>query len=193
VGGRVTRLDCLEGITALLIPPACREEVLGDLRERNTAPRPYALDAIRAVPLVIVSRIRRTTDPQLLLMHAFVLYLSFYVTCWFKDRALLYEPWALARLAIPGAVALLALVLENAYARPGHRSPLRLVRGPLLGVAWMLLFQAMLVFQAALSTGHSPLTLPWWILLYGGAFGLLLTSALRMLFSPQWPSTQGKI
>jgi hypothetical protein len=193
VGGRVNRFGWLEAITALLIPPACREEVLGDLRERNTAPQPYALDAIRAVPLVIVSRIRRTTDPQLLLMHAFVLYLSFYVTCWFKDRALLYEPWALARLAIPGAVTLLALVLEDAYARPGHRSPLRLVRGPLLGVAWMLLFQAMLLSQAALSTGSSPLTLPWWILLCGGALGLLLTSALRMLFSPQWPSTQGKI
>ena len=187
MGGRVTRFGWLEAITALFLPPACREEVLGDLRERNTAPRPYALDAIRAVPLVIVSRIRRTTDPQLLLMHAFVLYLSFYVTCWFKDRGLLYEPWALARLAIPGAVTLLALVLEDAYARPGHRSPLRLVRGPLLGVGWMLLS------QAVLSTSHSPLTLPWWILLYGGAFGLLLTSALRMLFSPQWPSTQGKI
>jgi hypothetical protein len=63
----------------------------------------------------------------------------------------------------------------------------------LLGVAWMLLFQAMLLSQAALSTGNSPLTLPWWILLCGGALGLLLTSALRMLFSPQWPSTQGKI
>jgi hypothetical protein len=187
VGGRVNRFGWLEAITALLIPPACREEVLGDLRERNTAPQPYALDAIRAVPLVIVSRIRRTTDPQLLLMHAFVLYLSFYVTCWFKDRALLYEPWALARLAIPGAVTLLAIVLDDAYAKPGRRSPLRLVRGPLLGLAWTILL------QGALWAGHSSLTLPLWIVLYGGAMGMLLTSALRMLFSPQSTSPQGPI
>jgi hypothetical protein len=176
---------------ALLIPPACREEVLGDLEERCTSSNApgmqYARDAIGAVPLVILSRIRRTTDPQVLLMHAFVLYLSFYVVAWFKAPALLYEPWALLRLAIPGAATLLALVLEDAYAKPGHRSPLRLVRGPALGLAWALLF------QAALSGGHSSLALPFWIVLYGGALGLLLTSALRLLFSPRWPSTQGKI
>ena len=177
----------IQAVVALFIPPACRQEVLGDLQERCASPTHYCVDAFRAVPLVILSRIRRTADPQLLLMHAFVLYLSFYGAAWFKAPALLYEPWALARLAIPGAVTLLGLLLEDAYAKPGNRSPLRLVRGPLFGLAWMLLS------QAALSANHSSLTLPLWILLCGGAMGLLLTSALRMLFSPRWPSPHGRI
>jgi hypothetical protein len=120
-------------------------------------------------------------------MHAFVLYLSFYGAAWFKAYALLYEPWGLVRVAIPGAVTLLALVLEDAYAKPGPRSPLRLVRGPLLGLAWTLLF------EAAFGASHSSLALPFWIVLYGGALSLLLTSALGMLFSPQSPSPQGPI
>ena len=177
----------VQAIAAVLIPCACREEVLGDLQERCTSPTQYSRDAFLTVPLVILSRIRRTADPSLLLMHALVLYLSFYAVAWFKAYALLYEPWGLARLAIPGAVTLLALVLEDAYAKPGRRLPLRMVRGPLLGLAWTLLS------QAALWTGHSSLALPLWIVVYGGALGLLLTSALGLLFSPPSTSPQGRV
>jgi hypothetical protein len=176
-----------QAIAAVFLPCACREEVLGDLQERCTSPMHYCRDTFRTVPLVILSRIRRTADTQLLLMHAFVLYLSFYGAAWFKASGLLYEPWGLARLAIPGAVTMLAMVLEDAYAKPGHRSPLRLVRGPLLGLGWVLLS------QAAFWTSHSSLTLPLWIVMYGGALGLLLTSALRLLFSPPSTSPQGRI
>lgn len=59
-----------EAIAALFVPPACREEVLGDLRERCSSPRQYAVDALRTIPLVIISRIRRTADPQVLLIQA---------------------------------------------------------------------------------------------------------------------------
>lgn len=176
-----------QAIAAVFLPCACREEVLGDLQERCNSPMQYCRDAFLVVPLVILSRIRRTLDPQLLLMHAFVLYLSFYGTVWLKAPALLYQPWGPARLALPGAVWLLALVLEDAYAKPVPRSPLRLVRGPLLGLGWTLLS------QAALWAGRSSLTLPLWIVLYGGAMGLLLTSALRMLFSPPSTSRQGPV
>lgn len=176
----------MQAIAALLTPCASREEVLGDLQERCTSRVQYGADAFRTVPLVILSKIRRTTDPQLLLMCAFVLYLSFYAAAWFKTPWLLFEPWALLRIAIPGVIALLAIVLEDAYARPGHRSPLRLIRGPLLGVAWMILCQC--AFWAC----RSRLALPPWIVLYGSAMGLLLTSGLRLLFAP--PSTrQGPI
>jgi hypothetical protein len=65
-----------EGIIAAIVPPACREEVVGDLHERYRSQGRYALDALRTVPLVIVSRIRRTADPQILVIQAFVLYLS---------------------------------------------------------------------------------------------------------------------
>jgi hypothetical protein len=64
----------IQAIAAIFIPCACREEVLGDFEERCTSPMQYCRDAIVTVPLVILSRIRRTANPQLLLMHAFVLY-----------------------------------------------------------------------------------------------------------------------
>ena len=174
-----------QALAAVLLPCACREEVLGDFQERCTSPLQYCRDALLTVPLVILSRIRRTADPALLLMHALVLYLAFYGVTWLKAYSLLYQPWALVRLAIPAVITLLAMVLEDAYARPGYRSPLRMVRGPLLGLAWTLLS------QAALGASHSRLALPLWVVLYGGALGLLLTSALRLLFSPPSTSQQG--
>ena len=60
----------MEAVVGFLLPPACREHVLGDLHERYTSPRQYLVDALLAVPLVIASRIRRTTDPDVFLMEA---------------------------------------------------------------------------------------------------------------------------
>ena len=74
-----------EAIVALLLPPACREEVLGDLHERYRSRLQYFTDALSTVPLVILSRIRRTADPQVLLIQAFALYASFLTAAWFKD------------------------------------------------------------------------------------------------------------
>ena len=79
----------VEAIVAVFVPPACREEVLGDLHERYRSPLPYAWEALCTAPLVIASRVRRTTDPQVLLMQAFALYMSFLGAAWFQDPALL--------------------------------------------------------------------------------------------------------
>jgi hypothetical protein len=129
----------MQAIVGLFIPPASREEVMGDLQERcislNKPVMHYVRDSLRALPLVIDSRIRRSTDAQLLLISALVLYLSYFTAAWFTDRTALWEPWGLLRLAFPGAVTLLGLVLGDAYAKPGHRSPLRMVCGPVLGLA----------------------------------------------------------
>ena len=51
----------VEKIVGLLIPPASREEVLGDLFERYTSSGQYILEALLVVPMVIASRIRRNT------------------------------------------------------------------------------------------------------------------------------------
>jgi hypothetical protein len=51
-----------------LMPPACREEVLGDLAERNASPREYLRDAVRTLPFMIASRLRRSTNPLYVLM-----------------------------------------------------------------------------------------------------------------------------
>jgi hypothetical protein len=176
VGDRVTKSNWPEAIAGILIPPACREEVLGDLYERNATPRQYVRDALRTVPLVIVSRIRRTCEPGLFAMHAAVFYLSFFAAAWLEVPALLYERWGLWRLAIPCAVWLLALLLEDAYA-----AQRRLLRGPMFAVA------VMFISQAALGV------LPFSIVLRGGLLGLALTLAIRLLFQPPSQSQRGPI
>ena len=160
-----------------LLPPACREEVLGDLHERNATWAGFCIDAVRTLPLVIASRIRRTADPQLFLLHAITLYLCYYAAAWFTDRALLRETWGLARPAIPALLVLLALLLEDAYAKPGPRSRLQLTRGPLIAFVFVFLAPS----------------LPAKVVLFGSALGLPLTLALRLLFSPQSTSRQGPV
>ena len=167
-----------EAIVAVLLPPACREEVLGDLHERYRSPLQYGVEALCTVPLVILSRIRRTSEPRVLLIQAFALYASFLTAAWFKDAGLLQAQWGLLRLAVPPGMALLGLILEDAYATPGHRSPLKLLRGPLLGFGLAVGSQA--VFRA----GKSDLALPSWIMVYGSAMSLLLSSAIRLSFPP---------
>jgi hypothetical protein len=175
----------VEAIVAVFVPPACREEVLGDLHERYRSPRQYTLDALRTVPLVIISRIRRTADPQILVMQAFVLYVSFLGAAWLRDRALLGEQWGLLRLAIPAAMMILGLILDDTYANPGRRSALNPARGPVLGLIFVLTSQEM--FQIS----NPDLALPRWITFYGCAMSFLLSSAVRMWFPPVTDQLQG--
>lgn len=188
VGYRLTKSNWPEAVAAILIPPACREEVLGDLHERNATAWRFTLDAVRTVPLVIASRIRRMSEPGLLAMYAIGLFLSFFVAAWFDMRPLVYERWGFSRLAIPCGVELLALLLEDAYARPGHASAMRLLRGPK-----MLAFAAAFFSQAALWATGSTLTLPFAIVLRGGAAGLALTLTIRSVFQPPSISRRGPI
>jgi len=163
----------------LLLPPACREEVLGDLHERYSGRLAYLADACSAVPCVIWSRIRRTTDPQVLLMEALALYLSFVGAArLFGQTPFLYTPWGLLRLAIPAAVALLALILIDAYADPAKRSPVR----PMIHVAAAIGFA--FLSQASFQAADPQLAVPLRIMFYGGGMGLVLLSALHAFFAP---------
>ena len=167
-----------EALVAVFTPAACREEVLGDLHERYRSPGQYAWDAVCTVPLVITSRIRRTADAQILLIQAFVLYLSFLGAAWLADRQLLHEQWGLLRLAAPPAIAMLGLLLEDTYANGARRSPSKLVRGPAIGLCFALLSQGLFW------TGNPDLALPRSVTLYGCAMSFLLSSAVRILFAP---------
>lgn len=81
MGDRLTKSNWQEAVVARLIPPDCREEVLGDLHERNISFARYLLDALHTIPLVVASRIRRTSDPGLLAMYAIVCYTSPGASC----------------------------------------------------------------------------------------------------------------
>ena len=162
----------IEKLVGIFIPPACREEVLGDLRERNEGSQLFIYDALRTVPRVIVSRIRRTTDSVVLLMEGFCCYVSYLSVAWGVAPAMTSNRDGLLRLAIPGAIALLVLVIADAYANPRKKSALR----PMLAVA--LAFAAVFLVHAI-----HPL-LPAMLLAVGSGMSLMLLLAMRMLFPP---------
>ena len=108
--------DLVEAIVRLLVPPASREHVLGDLRERYISPLQYIGEAMRVVPLVVVSRVRRTTDWLLVAVQAYTLLLVF------RPQRFSYTTAEL-RLVLPIGAALLALALRDAYASPRRRWP----------------------------------------------------------------------
>jgi hypothetical protein len=168
----------LERIVGFLTPPACREVLLGDLYERYRSPMHYISDAWFGVPSVVFSRIRRTADPGVLLMDALLLYVSFIGAAWQLDRNLVFAPFGLTRLAIPAGVAVIGLMLSDAYAHPGKRSALRpMVHAALgVGMAWFA--------QAAFAAAGFSFALPWWITIAGGAFGIVGVSMAGMLFPP---------
>jgi hypothetical protein len=168
----------LEAIVEFLTPPACREVVLGDLHERYRSPLHYISDAWYAVPCVVFSRIRRTSDPGILLMDAMLLYVSFIAAAWQLDRELLYGPLGLLRLAIPAGIAVIVLALADAYARPGKRSALRPLMQAVLGVGLTCLA------QTAFAAAGFAFALPWWIMLAGGGFGVVGIAIVGMLFPP---------
>lgn len=123
----------LERIVGAVIPPACREEVLGDLREKYISPFQYVRLAISVVPFVILSRIRRTSDLQMRMTEALLIYACFLAAAWYNERAVLTTQQGLFRVAIPTAVNLLDLFFEDAWAG-GSKWVLWLVRGLALGI-----------------------------------------------------------
>jgi hypothetical protein len=159
-----------ERVVEFVLPPACREEVLGDLHERCGSPRQYVADALRTVPFVIASRIRRVTDPQVALLEVFVLYLSFLSALEVRAPVLLRLDWAYLRPAIPTAVAFLILRLVDAYAKPGRRAALAAIQDAVMAMALTILLGV--------------LCMPLPALCAGAALGVLLVSGLRLLFPP---------
>ena len=109
----------IEAIVERLVPPACREHVLGDLSERYKSAGQYIADALAIIPLVIASRVRRTFDIQLFLAQAAALYISYAGASLVLGPGYLYDDSKLVPLAIVIGVALSVLVLCEAYSQPG--------------------------------------------------------------------------
>ena len=168
----------IERIVGFFTPPACREEVLGDLHERFQSTPRYVVDAVMTVPLVILSRIRRTTDPVVFLMEAIVLYSSYLAAAFFLDQSLLTDAFGFFRLGLPAAISLVVLMWADAYTNPRNRSPPK----PMLGAALCVAFAWL--SQAALLTGAADFMLPRPTMVAGSSLSLLLVSALRLLFAP---------
>lgn len=166
----------VDEILRLLVPSACREEVLGDLYEECDSVGQYILEALRVLPMVLYSRIRRTADPQVLLMQAVALYLSYVGAAWHEGKTFLFRDSGLLRLAIPPAWVLFGVIMDDAYVVPGKRSFVKQMRGSLFGLVFAY------VSQMALSTDNRQFGLPLPVMLFGSAAGLLFSVGLRYLF-----------
>jgi hypothetical protein len=160
-----------EALVAVFLPPACREETLGDLYERFTSPPRYLWDALRTVPLVIFSRMRRIVDLQIVVIQFVAWYLSVFSDVWLTHRALLGERSGLWRFAIPAAVAVVCLILDDTYAKPGRGPLAQRFLGPALGAA-----VALICCRTTLRE--------WGGDLGPGVLGFLLSSGIRMWFPP---------
>jgi hypothetical protein len=158
----------LEKLVGWFLPPACKEEVLGDLCERYKSPARYLGDAIRVIPCVIVSRIRRTSDPQELVISAMLVYASMLATAWWMDKEFLNSEWGLLKLFIPSVETLVFDTLATAWQKPGDRGLhwlsnginsalnvlllFRLIPPRLLVFGWGTALVLLLIYQALVPT-----------------------------------------
>jgi hypothetical protein len=164
----------LEKLVGALLPPAYREHVLGDLWERYRGNWRYLCEALLILPLLVVSRIRRTTDAQNLLTEAFAVYLSFVAAGWqFYGSSFLYDHSGFLRLAVPAGAALGSLLLLDAYFDRGYKGLTVAVRGVAFAVGISLSPQFLMASLIP------RLRLPLSVLLAGGASSVLLVSGLR--------------
>jgi hypothetical protein len=124
----------LERIVGWLLPPANREEVLGDLWEQYSGPGQYLFSALRVVPCVIASRILRTTDAQVLVIETSVLYGSYLASAWYRDPASLTHGRSLLLLTIPTAVIMSVILIERAWG-PGRKLRNALFAGLTIGIS----------------------------------------------------------
>ena len=156
----------IEGVVRLLTPPACREHVLGDLWERYRSLGQYLKDAMRTLPFVIVSRIRRTSSASLLALQAFSVFATF------------AGPWMIplpmAVSAMAAAVAILAI--RQAYRVDTPRWP----KGPAMDALAASMGAALFCMLPQIGAHVSV----WLGALDGGAGAFLLVFCASVLWAP---------
>ena len=155
----------IERVVQLLMPPASREHVLGDLSERYVSPRQYLVDALRTLPFVLVSRVRRTCNPPL--DTAVVVMLCFWAVIWESGE----HVWLAA--GIPTFVAISVLILRGAY-RANH---LEFLPPPPSDYEWA--FLGVLLSQAILENTFPVLALSPDALLGGFPVGFIMIFFMR--------------
>jgi hypothetical protein len=172
----MTTPEYAEDVVACFLPPACREEVLGDLCESCQTPRQYTVTALAVIPRVIFSQIRRNTDSWVFLLTACAIAYSL-----IADTAGLSPDLAhpLLRVAIPVIPALLSLLICNGFAPIEERRQHAITFDVVIAMGTAAVTQ--LILFAALQTG---LMLPGWCPSPGTALIWLSIIVLRAIFPP---------
>jgi len=153
----------IDAVARALIPPACREHVIGDLWERYRSPWQFVLDAAGTIPFVVASQIRRTSTLAGVIIHAFTLLVSLGVGS---------KRTGVAVAALGGAM--LGFVLRDAYKRGISVSVRQVAIDLVFGAGGLIASQAMV----ALVLPRQMLPLP----AYAGclaAFGVIFLLRLQ--------------
>jgi hypothetical protein len=138
----------LEFLISRVVPPACREHVLGDFSERYTSPRQYAADALRTLPFVIAGQIRRTSDSLGLLMCVIPAFVFF---GGLRSPDVVGSMMWLRALAPTMGVAI-AMLLRSAYRKPDSPSSRQaVVDAAAAGACVLMLGQAVMRSQPVLA------------------------------------------
>ena len=127
----------IDAVVRALIPPACREHVVGDLWERYRSPLRFVLDAAGTVPFVVASQVRRTSTLSAVFIQAFLLFVVFAAS----SRG---SAFAVA----PLLAGLVALVLRDAYKTHVSMSAKQVTLDMLVGAGGVMVSQALLALAA---------------------------------------------
>jgi hypothetical protein len=165
-----------EGLIASFLPPACREEVLGDLCESCRSRVEYSMTALAVIPRVIFSQIRRNTNSWVFLLTACALAYSFVAGSSGLSPDLTHP---LLRLAIPVVPALLSLLICNGFAPVEERRQHAITFDIVIAMAASAITQLILmaIFQTSLM-------LPGWWPSEGTTLSWLSIILLRAILPP---------
>jgi hypothetical protein len=140
----------IDWIVRALIPPAVRESVVGDLWERYRSPRQYLSEAIRILPYIVSGQIRRSANLPLLATQAFLLFGclgGFAAADGARTTRIDVPSWEGAALA--AMVALIGLVLRDAYRKTDQWSAKRGILDIVAVVSCVLFSQALMAVAAS--------------------------------------------
>lgn len=125
----------LEWLVQILIPPAAREAVAGDLRELYRSPPQYIAMAARTIPFVLISHIRRNANPPVLAIQGFFLF-----CCLMATSLVPANPAGRALAIFLSALLLIAMLLADAYQGQSPPSPKRAIIETIVVTASVVVF-----------------------------------------------------
>jgi hypothetical protein len=170
--------ELAENLVGWFLPPACREEVLGDLCESYENVLQYVRDAATVIPRVVLSQIRRNTGAWSFLLTACGVCYS--VAAGVVQLSLDGNPSALLRVAIPVIPAVLILLIRNGFAALEDRRRRAITLDIVVAMGLAALTQ-LILFAAS----RPDLMLHRWWPSGGTALTWLFIIVLRAIFPPE--------
>jgi hypothetical protein len=166
----------IDHVVHALIPPAARECVIGDLWERYRSPQQYAWEALKVMPYVVASQIRRTCNLPMLALQALTFFICFGGLA-VNLRPLDIPYWL--RASVPTMAAVIALLLRDAYRQSGQHPARRAALDVATAVSFVLASQAQAVLFVLSANG---VLSPDFVLTLRPQRLLLLIASLAMIF-----------